>query len=139
MLKSTKMKLRQQAAAISVQMETNNIKRESNTLKKEELEELKRHNLVDEETKDRVDISKKEYLALLKDVKDYKESAEQKKETLWKIFNPLIKNKVSASLFNALINGDFKCDIFLEKEPASCKTKIIMSYEINDIDIQKYE
>ena len=139
MLKSTKMKLRQQAAAISVQMETNNLRRDSNALKKEELEELKRHNLVDEETKDRVDISKKEYLALLKDVKDYKESAEHRKETLYKIFKPLIDMKASSSLVNALINGKFECKLFIEKNPASLKTKIIMSYEVSEIDIRKYE
>lgn len=139
MLKSTKMKLRQQAAAISAQMETNSLRKESNALKKEELEELKRHNLVDEETKDRVNISKKEYLALLEDVKNFKQTAEHRKETLYKIFKPLIDMKVSPSLVNALINGDFKCEIFSEKNPASLKTKIIMSYEVSEIDIRKYE
>ena len=129
MLKSTRIKLAQNAAMIAAEEKAVAAQRAHNQIYEKDVEETKRHNKFEEETKDRVDVAKKEYLALLAD----KEELAREKATLDRIFRCFYQMKFPEALIQDFFDGKFEIDVRVTKEPVECKTKITLSFDVNDI------
>ena len=117
----------QQAVANALKNEEND---EAKRYHRAQLEETKRHNIVEEETKDRVDISKKEYLELLEKIKNLKSDLQRANETIEKIFKPLVVNKVEANIINKMLESKFRVDVKFYKEPSTLEEQIIVTYKV---------
>ena len=107
----------------------------ANSLKRDEIDELKRHNKIEEETKDRVDISKKEYLKLIEDKKHFEKTAESYKKIINKIVKPLIKNHVDEKIIEKIINNEFDINVTEYEDPTDLVKKIAVVYEIRREDL----
>jgi hypothetical protein len=90
-----------------------------NAIYREEVEETKRHNKSEEETKDRVNISKKEYLELLED----REALKRRDATLEKMLMPLCKFKIPEKAVQDILDSKFEVDVRVQQRPAECTTK----------------
>ncbi len=104
MLKSTKIALAQRQNALKEQAK-------SNELKRQEIEETKRHNLVEEETKDRVEISKKEYLELLEQNEQLRTDLNDANATIKKMLEPFLKAGISKNVYEKFLANEFWADI----------------------------
>lgn len=79
---------------------THNLCKEENELKKEELR-----------TKDRADVSLKDYELLVKERNEYKELANQYKKYFMEIAKPFMANKVPSEIIEKLFNGAFEFEL----------------------------
>lgn len=127
MLKSTAIKIAQNDAMIEAEEESAAAQREHNQIYREEVEETKRHNKSEEETKDRVNISKKEYLELLED----REALKRRTATLEKMFMPFCRFKIPEKAVQDILDNKFEVDVRVQQRPAECATRIIMSFDVD--------
>lgn len=130
MLKSTAIKIMQNNRMIEAEQRTAAAIEKQNAIYREDVEETKRHNKSEEETKDRVNISKKEYLALLED----REALKRRDATLEKMLMPLCRFKVPEKAVQDILDNKFEGDVRIQQRPAECTTRIIMSFDVNFFD-----
>jgi hypothetical protein len=119
MLKSTAIKIMQNDCMIEAEQRTAAAIEKQNAIYREEVEETKRHNKSEEETKDRVNISKKEYLELLED----REALKRRDATLEKMLMPLCKFKIPEKAVQDILDSKFEVDVRVQQRPAECTTK----------------
>ena len=127
MLKSTKIKLYQKNVELSNQKKLIDIIDKN---EEEKIKEIKRHNLSEEETKDRINISKKEYLELLESNKRYEKQLSICRETIQKIIQPLFKNGISEQLIDKIINNEVDIKVLMDDDSISLNKRIAVIYEI---------
>ena len=132
MLKSTKIALAQQQNALKEQAK-------SNELKKQEIEETKRHNLVEEETKDRVEISKKEYLELLEQIETLQTELSHSKSIVEKMLKPITKAGISGDVYDKILTSEFNVSVSTLDDPASYSSKIVVIYEVPFDEFEEME
>ena len=124
MLKSTKAKL-------FIEQERNQIFREQiendNNLKTKELE-LREEEL---KTKNRVEISLKEYEELKKENEQLKIDLSNQRETLLKIFKSFKKEDVDVTILDKLFNGEFECRVISRYNPIPNKQELCIIYELS--------
>ena len=132
MLKSTKIALAQQQNALKEQAK-------SNELKKQEIEETKRHNLVEEETKDRVEISKKEYLELLEQIETLQTELNHSKSIVEKMLKPITKAGISGDVYDKILTSEFNVSVSTLDDPASYSSKIVVIYEVPFDEFEEME
>lgn len=132
MLKSTKITLARQQNALKQQAK-------SNELKQQEIEETKRHNLVEEETKDRVEISKKEYLALLEQIETLKAELNHSKSIVEKMLKPITKAGISDNVYKKILANEFNVSVSTLDDIVSYSTKIAVIYEVPFDEFEEME
>lgn len=130
MLKSTAIRIMQNDCMIEAEKRTAAAIEERNAIYREDVEEKKRHNKSEEETKDRVNISKKEYLKLLED----RETLKRRTATLEKMLMPLYRFKIPEKAVQDILDSKFEIDVSLQRRPAECATRIIMSFDVDFFD-----
>lgn len=123
MLKSTKIVLAQQQIALKEQAK-------SNELKRQEIEETKRHNLAEEETKDRVEISKKEYLELLEKIKTLQTELKHSNSIVEKMLKPITNAGISSNIYEKILANEFSVSVSTLNDPASYSGKIRVIYKV---------
>lgn len=124
MLKSTKIALAQQQSALKEQAK-------SNELKKQEIEETKRHNLAEEETKDRVEISKKEYLELLEQIETLQTELKHSNSIVEKMLKPITAAGISDNVYKKILASEFSVSVSTLNEPDSNSVKIGVIYKVS--------
>lgn len=98
-------------------------------------ENKKRNDLYqkDLDTKDRVDISKNEYLSLLNEIKNLKENNEHMKNTLHTMFFPFLHEEGGEALITNVLEGKAKIEnvkISQMDNPRNFTTKLYIVYEV---------
>lgn len=130
MLKSTAIRIMQNNRMIEAEQRTAAAIEKQNAIYRDDVEETKRHNKSEEETKDRVNISKKEYLELLED----REALKRRTATLEKMFMPFCRFKIPEKAVQDILDSKFKIDVRVQQRPAEYATRIIMSFDVDFFD-----
>lgn len=136
--KGKKIELAQNNRQLDIEQERNDIlKRQIETekhLKEEELK-LSKENL---ETKDRIDISLKEYERLKKENEELKEELYKKDKVISNIYESISeefkKSNIDLSLINKLFNPESKCQVAIFDDPVSCKYQVKILFELNKME-----
>ena len=86
-------------------------------------------------TKDRADVSIKEYEKLKSDLEYYQNKASSQQETLMKVFRPLRDCQIDEEYLSKFFDGEFKCKVEVLRspiqDPLSRKMKVAVIYEID--------
>ena len=130
MLKSTAIKIAQNDSMIRAERHTAAAIEEHNTIYREDVEERKRHNKYEEETKDRIDVSKKEYLELLEDRKELA----RKKEAFHKMFSCLYKARIPEGVIHDIMDGKFDFKVVVMQKPVDLKSTVTLSFDVDFFD-----
>lgn len=124
MRKSTKIKLDIEQKRNDVLQEQTEIEKEKNKIEKDRL-------FFEKETKDRADISLKEYEELKRKNKELEETF----AILKKILKPFETAKVRYDLIEKMFNGNFNTRVETFQDSRSLKTKLYLIFEIDDRDL----
>jgi len=130
MLKSTKIKL-------TLQNNICNALEKRNEIEKNRLDTEQDRLTFDKETKDRVDISKKEYLELLEKVKHLESLNNTYKKTIDKIIKPLSNNDISDELIRKIFfENKFDVEIHTINDYIGFTKKIMLVYKIPERELE---
>ena len=109
---------------------------EANDLQRQANEETKRHNLAEESTKDRVDISKKEYLELLETKERLEKEVSNYKEIMDRILKPFVVNRIDQKLYDAVFSNQFQCRVVTNFDAQRLVTEVAVIYTIPQLDLK---
>ena len=104
MLQSTKIKLR-------IEKERNNIDKERNQIEKDLAKAKQAHYDFEHDTRNRVDISLKEYEELKQKLKDAEDARDHYKNVSYKILRPFMRMKIEEEIIQKIIDDEFDCEI----------------------------
>lgn len=115
------------ASLKNAQDEANRISADQVATEKEKLK-------FEKETKDRADISLKEYEQLKADLEYWKKEAEQYKAISRKIISPLLNqidyNKITENDISKIINNEFECEVFVSEHAEQLSMTIGVLYKV---------
>lgn len=116
---------------LTMQDNSYNSLRKRNEIEKKKIDLEQERLTFDKETKDRVDISKKEYLELLEKAEYFESLSSSYKEIIDKIIKSLINNDVPDELLRkAIFEKKFDINACIVDEPMNLIKKIMVIYKI---------
>lgn len=106
-----------------------NAQDEANRISADQVATDKERLKFEKETKDRADVSLKEYEQLKSDLEYWKKEAEQYKAISRKIISPLL-NKIAEDDVSKIINNEFECEVFVSEHAEQLSMTIGVLYKV---------